>query len=188
MILPEYGRNVHEMVEFCLHIEDRDERTRCAKSIAKIIANMFPELASTEGGHKKIWDHIMIMSNFNLDIDFPCEVIRKEALNPKPERLPYGNRRIRVRTYGKTIEKMIEVIADMEPSPEKDELIDMVAHHMKKLLLMNNPEGVDDARVLRDLADYSDGRIQLDPATYQLREIQELPTAQTQGKKKKKKK
>lgn len=190
MILPEYGRNIHEMVEFCLNIPDRDERTRCAYTIVRIMANKFPELVAPDGSKNKIWDHVMIMSNFNLDIDFPCEVIRKEEAHPKPERIPYSQGRIRQRTYGKTIERMIDTVAEMEPGEERDMFISMLAHHMKKLLLIHNPEGVDDARVLRDLSDYSAGRIQLDPETYVLREFtEETATKQPQqGAKKKKKK
>lgn len=190
MILPEYGRNIHEMVEFCLNIPDRDERTRCAYTIVRIMANKFPELVAPDGSKNKIWDHVMIMSNFNLDIDFPCEVIRKEQIHPKPERIAYSQGRIRQRTYGKTIERMIDTVAEMEQGEERDMFISMLAHHMKKLLLIHNPEGVDDARVLRDLSDYSGGRIQLDPQTYVLREFTEdLPAkTQPQAKKKKKKK
>lgn len=190
MILPEYGRNVHEMVEFCLNILDRDERTRCAYTIVRIMANKFPELVAPDGSKDKIWDHIMIMSNFNLDIDFPVDVIRKEQVHPRPARIAYSQSRIRQRTYGKTIERMIDVVAAMEPSDERDTFISMLANHMKKLLLIHNPEGVDDARVLRDLAEYSGGRIQLDPQTYVLSEYTEEPVGprQPQQSKKKKKK
>lgn len=190
MILPEYGRTVHEMVEFCLNIPDREERNRCAFSIVKIMANMFPELVAPDGSKDKIWDHVMIMSNFNLDVDFPCDVIRKEALHPVPKPIPYSQGRIRQRTYGKTIERMIDAVAEMPEGLERDQAISMLAHHMKKLLLIHNPEGVDDARVLRDLSDYSGGRINLDPETYILHEFQEdiATQKQQQGKKKKKKK
>ena len=30
IILPEYGRHLQELVDYCLQIEDRDERTACA--------------------------------------------------------------------------------------------------------------------------------------------------------------
>ena len=36
LILPEYGRNVHRMIEYCMSLEDRDERTRCANAIVNI--------------------------------------------------------------------------------------------------------------------------------------------------------
>lgn len=187
MVLPEFGRNVQKMVDYCLSIEDRDERTHCAYGIVKIMANLFPELVRDNNDYSQIWDQINIISNFQLDVDFPCEVITKEKMNPKPYPIPYTAGPMRYRHYGKSIEKMIEVVGDMEPSEEKDVLISMIAHHMKKLMLIHNKEGVDDAKILRDLKEYSEGRIDLDPTTYLLHEFKEaVPVNQPKGKKKKK--
>ena len=187
MVLPEFGRNVQKMVDYCLSIEDRDERSRCAYGIVNIMANLFPELVRDNNDYSQIWDQINIISNFQLDVDFPCEVITKEKMNPKPYPIPYTAGPMRYRHYGKSIEKMIEVVGDMEPGEEKDLLISMIAHHMKKLMLIHNKEGVDDAKILRDLKEYSEGRIDLDPNTYLLHEFKEAtPVNQPKGKKKKK--
>ena len=107
-------------------------------------------------------------------------------MNPKPERVPYGASHIRLRHYGHLIEKMIPVVADMEDGPERDEQIFMLANHMKKLMMLNNKEGVDDARIFRDLELYSDGKISVDPDSCHLYEFREVPSQQ-QGKKKRKK-
>ncbi|MDE5790807.1 MAG: DUF4290 domain-containing protein [Muribaculaceae bacterium] len=187
IILPEYGRNVEGLVNFCCDLEDRDERTRCAYSLVELMANQFPHLVGENGDRSQIWDQINIISRFRLDVDFPCEVITAEKLNPKPERIPYTASSMRYRHYGKNIEKMIETVADMPEGEEKSNLISMIAHHMKKLMLTHNKEGVDDAKILRDLAEYSGGRINLDPATYLLHEFKEVEIA-SPGKNKKKKK
>lgn len=185
--LPEFGRNVQGMVEHCVGIEDREERTRCAFAIADIMANLFPELVGEHKDYSQIWDQMNIISNFKLDIDFPCEVITEERLNPKPEKLPYTASAMRYRHYGKNIEKMIETVAEMEDGKEKDILISLIAHHMKKLMLIHNKEGVADAKILKDLCEYSHGKINLNPATYLLHEFQELtPVAPQKGRKKKK--
>lgn len=187
IVLPEFGRNVQQMVDYCLSIEDREERTRCAYGVVEIMANLFPELVKEKNDYSQIWDQVNIISNFQLDIDFPCDVITKERMNPKPYKIPYTAGPMRYRHYGKSIERMIEVVADMEPGDEKDLLISMIAHHMKKLMLIHNKEGVDDAKILKDLREYSEGRIDLDPATYLLHEFKEAtPVNQPKGKKKKK--
>ena len=187
IVLPEFGRNVQQMVDYCLSIEDREERTRCAYGVVEIMANLFPELVKEKNDYSQIWDQVNIISNFQLDIDFPCDVITKERMNPKPYKIPYTAGPMRYRHYGKSIERMIEVVADMEPGAEKDLLISMIAHHMKKLMLIHNKEGVDDAKILRDLREYSEGRIDLDPNTYLLHEFKEAtPVNQPKGKKKKK--
>ena len=93
---------------------------------------------------------------------------------------------MRFRHYGKNIEKMIATVADMEDGPEKEQLISMIAHHTKKLMLVHNKEGVDDAKILRDLSLYSGGKINLDPKTYLLHEFKEVKMPAHQGKKRKK--
>lgn len=186
LALPEYGRMIHQMVEYATQIPDRDERTRCAFAIAKIMKNLFPQEFASPDGERKMWDHINIISDFKLDIDFPVEVSSAEAIHPKPEPIPYGDQNIRHRYYGKNIQLMIDRVAELEEGPEKNSLISMIAHHMKKLMFTHNKEGVNDARILRDLAEYSKGRIQLDPETYILHEFREIEPVQN-GKKKKKK-
>lgn len=184
--LPEYGRNIHQMVDFCVHIEDREERTRCAYTIAHIMKSLFPELLSGEEGERKVWDHINFIADCKLDIDFPVEVTPQEESHPTPKKLEHGGIPIRRRLYGRNIQMMIDRVAEMEPGEEKDVLISMIAHHMKKLMLVHNKEGVDDGRILRDLAEYSGQRIVLDPQNYILHEFKEMPVPET-GKKKKKK-
>lgn len=171
MVMPEFGRNVQSMVDYCVTIEDREERNRCARRIVRIMSNLFPDLLGEDKNTANIWNHIMIISGFKLDVDFPCEVIKEESLNPKPEPIPYVQGPIYRRVYGRHIEDMISTVADMPDSEEKEMLISMIAHHMKKLMLIHNPEGVDDALILRDLAEYSKGRIVLDPQTYILHDF-----------------
>ncbi len=184
--LPEFGRTMQSLVEYCVSIEDRDERNACAYAIVDVMANLFPELKDDNDDLSKIWDQMQIMSDFKLDVDFPCPVITAEQINPKPERIPYTSEHIALRHYGKYIEKMIPVIADMDDSPERDEYINMIANHMKKTMLVNNKEGVNDARILRDLEFFSGGKISLDPEKYQLYEFREaVPTQQSKKKRKK---
>lgn len=90
LILPEYGRNVHRMIEYCMSLEDRDERTRCANAIVNIMGNLFPHLRDVDDFKHKLWDHLAIMSDFKLDIDYPYEVIKKKisTISPTVCRIP----------------------------------------------------------------------------------------------------
>lgn len=92
--LPEYGRNIHQMIDYCVHIPDREERTRCAYTIAHIMESLFPELVTGVDGSRKVWDHINIIADFKLDIDFPCEVSSAEEMHPRPNKISYGGKRI----------------------------------------------------------------------------------------------
>lgn len=185
--LPEYGRNIQSMVDYCLTIPDREERTQCAYTILAAMANLFPELKANGGEYNhKLWDHLMIMSDFQLDIDFPCEVITREKLYTKPDKINYDDNQFRFRHYGKNIEQMIAKAAEMELGEERDELILLIANHMKKLMLGFNRDGVDDSRIFNDLAVMSHGAIRISPDRMRLREFIEPPKPAT-GKKKKKK-
>lgn len=42
LVMPEYGRNIQNMVDYCITIQDREERKRCADTIINIMGNMFP--------------------------------------------------------------------------------------------------------------------------------------------------
>ena len=186
LVLPEYGRNIQQMVDHCLTIEDKEERTRCAYSIINTMGNLFPTLRDIEDFKHKLWDHLAIMSDFKLDIDYPCDVIKPESLNSFPEKVDYYTSLIKYRHYGRSIELMIAKASSMSEGEERDALILLVANHMKKLMLSVNSEGVDDAKILKDLRELSHGAINLNPENYHLHEFKEAPQ-QTSNKRKKKK-
>lgn len=187
LALPEYGRNIQRMIDHCMSIEDRDERTRCAHTVANVMAQLFPSVVGEGGERRKIWDHIYIMSDFRLDIDFPCEVIGKEDLERKIEKIPYNSQFYKYRLYGKNIQSMIRDVAEMDNCVEKDQLIFLLANQIKKLLVLNNPENATDEKVFADIADISGGKIIIDASSYRLNEyIDNSTTGNTKNKKKKK--
>lgn len=186
LVLPEYGRNIQKMVDYCQTIEDREERTRCAYAIITAMSNLM-QLQKNSGALNKLWDHLAIMSDFNLDIDYPTEIIPQESLNSQPEAINYQNRDFSFRHYGKYLEQMIFSATQYPEGEERDALILLIANHMKKTMLAVNPDGVEDERIFRDLADMSHGAIRLNSETTKLHQFQEAPTAVTTKKKKKKK-
>ena len=184
LILPEYGRNIQQMVDHCLTLEDKEERTACAHTIIKTMHTLFPSQGNAEEYRRKLWDHLAIMSNFALDIDWPYEVIMPESLNSQPDPVFYGANDIRHRHYGKTVELMIDRAAAMEPGEERDTLILLLANHMKKLMLAVNPEGVEDAKIFKDLLHMSHGAINLNPSDVHLHEFKAAPAPSKKKKKK----
>ncbi len=188
LALPEYGRNIQQMVDYCCTIEDREERNKCAYTIIQTMGNLFPQLRDETDYKHKLWDHLAIMSGFNLDIDYPYEVVKEENLETKPERVDYHLDRIKFRHYGKIIEQMIGRACDYPDGEEKDALVMLIANQMKKLIFQINKEDVDDAKIFKDLAYYSHGQIRLDVATHSLHEFKEAPAPQQPTGKKKKKK
>lgn len=172
LILPEYGRNIHRMIDYCLSIEDRAERTRCANAIVNIMGNLFPHLRDIDDFRHKLWDHLAIMSDFRLDIDYPYEVIRKEKLDDKPARVPYAGGSIRYRHYGKLLEKMLQKSEEMPEGEERDQLLVYLANHMKKSLASWNKEAVEDEKIYKDLLEYTEHKM---PLTIEQLRLRDLP-------------
>lgn len=186
LVLPEYGRNIQKMVDHCMTIEDRDERTQCAYAVITAMSNLMQLQKNNDALHK-LWDHLAIMSDFKLDIDYPTEIIEPESLSTIPESLHYQDREFSFRHYGKYLEGMIRRASEYEEGEERDALVMLIANHMKKTMLAVNPDGVEDERIFRDLAEMSHGAIRLNPETTRLHQFQEAPAAAGSKKKKKKK-
>ena len=185
LVLPEYGRNIQKLIDHCVMIENREERTKCAFAIADVMAHLFPSVVGEGGDRQKIWDHINIMSRFELDIDFPYDVVTPDQLKPSHAKIPYNNTLTRYRFYGNNLQSMIRNVAEMENCVEKDQLIFLLANQMKKLLLMNNIENATDQKVFEDIANISEGKILIDPANYRLNEY--VDNSNSKNKKKKNK-
>ena len=174
LALPEYGRNIQNMVDYCITITDREERKRCANTIINVMGNLFPHLRDVNDFKHILWDHLAIMSDFKLDIDYPYEIVKKENLNTRPPRIPYSNSRFHYRHYGKTLELMIQKATTYPDGSEKDQLIKLLATQMKKSFLTWNKETVDDRKIFKDLDELSDGKIILDEEEHKLLESRDL--------------
>ncbi len=183
LALPEYGRNIQNMVDYCVTIEDREERKRCANTIINIMGNMFPHLRDVNDFKHILWDHLAIMADFQLDIDYPYEIVKKENLYARPPRIPYNNNRIRYRHYGKTLELMIRKATELAPGAGKDQLVKLLANQMKKTFMTWNKESVDDRKIFKDLDELSAGQIVLNPDEYKLAESRDILARNNSNKK-----
>ena len=190
LVLPEYGRNVQQMVDHCMTIEDREERTRCAYTIVNIMSSLVPHLRDIDDFRHKLWDHLAIMSNFKLDIDYPCEIVHKESLETLPERIPYSNSDIKLRHYGKFTEEILKKAQEMPESEERNVLVDMMANYMKRSYLTWNKDNVEDEKIWQDIRNYTHGTIHIDTPLMHAKDLKDgmgHQQAKQNNKKKKKK-
>lgn len=188
LVLPEYGRNIQQMVDYCCTIEDREERNKCAYSIINTMSNMFVHLSHEADFKHKLWDHLAIMSDFKLDVDSPYDMVKPENLSTKPQPIEYKLENIKMRHYGKIVDRMIQRACEWPDGEEKEALVMLIANHMKKLIYQINNEDVEDAKIFKDLEFFSKGQIKLDPETHSLHEFKIAPSSGQQASKKKKKK
>ena len=161
LILPEYGRNIQMMVDHLATIQDREERTRAAKTVISVMGNLDPHLRDVPDFRHKLWDHLMIMSNFTLDIDSPYPLPEKDILEEKPEKMPYNNHRIKYKHYGLLTEKLIEKIKETEDQEIKRVLTVLTANHMKKSFLTWNKDSVEDEQIYDDINTLYGGNIEM---------------------------
>ncbi len=159
MAIPEYGRNIHKMVQHISTLEDREERNKAARTVIAIMGNMNPHLRDINDFKHKLWDHLAIISEFKLDIDSPYEPPAISTLTEKPKTVPYNDYPIRYKHYGKILEQMIMAATEMEEGEKKEALIQMIANHMKKSYLTWNRSQVTDDIIFNDLRELSGGKI-----------------------------
>jgi len=161
LVLPEYGRNIQKMVNYLKTIEDREERNRAARTVIAVMGNLNPHLRDVSDFKHKLWDHLAMISGFDLDIDSPYDLPEKSKLEEKPNKVPYNQHNIRYKHYGRSIVMMIEKAVELEPGEEKEDLIRMIANHMKKSYLTWNREAVSDEEILSDLKTLSAGKLEI---------------------------
>jgi Domain of unknown function (DUF4290) len=173
LVIPEYGRNIQRMVEYALTLEDREERNKCIRAILSVMGQLFPYLRDIEDFNHKLWDHLHIMSSFNLTVDSPYPKPDAEHLQSRPEPLKYPNNDIRFGHYGHYVESMINKCAAMEDGPEKQAFALSIANVMKYNAINWNRNVVHDDVILKDLNTLSKGKINLEDVT-QLQAVKPL--------------
>ena len=186
IILPEYGREIQKMVDYAVGLPDKEERQACAESIISIMDRMTSHSRESEDHNRKLWDHLAIMSDFKLDIDYPYDVNEAKKIMTSPEPLSYPMTEIPVRHYGKMVFELFEKLKEMPAGEERDELVRVTANQMKRNLLLWIHGSSDDEKIASDLARFTDGIIQLDLDTFQFdKVIEKEVSVQKSGKKRK---
>lgn len=157
-------------------IENREERMRCAKTIIGIMGTMFPHLRDVHDFKHKLWDHLAIMADFKLDIDFPYEIPEPAMFHTKPGKVPYQTGKIRFMHYGRIVHELIEKAIAHPDENEKRQLVQLIAGHMKKSLMTFNKDSASDERVVSDLKMLSNGRLAFD-SSMKMPEIKDVQPA-----------
>ncbi len=155
LMLPEYGRNVQNMIHHAMEIEDRAERNRAAQAIIEVMGQLNPHLRDVDDFRHKLWTHLFVMSDFKLDADSPYELPKKEELASKPDRVDYPTSKIRFGHYGKYTQKILEDASAIADAGEKKYLTRTMANFMKKQFLVFNNDAVENAVIANQLSELS---------------------------------
>ncbi len=170
LVIPEYGRHVHLMIEQVMAIPEREKRNNMAKAIIGVMGNLNPHLRDVPDFQHKLWDQLFIMSNFELDVDSPFEKPQKELLESGPGPLTYPQSYPKYRFYGNNIKRMIDVALRWEEGDRRDGLVYSIANHMKKCFLHWNKDTVEDQVIFDHLRELSHGKLEVKPELLPLTE------------------
>lgn len=192
--ITDYGRNVVKMIDYAKHIENREERTRVANTIVEVMAQLNPKVKERTDYRHILWDHLMVMADYELDVDSPYPVSREESEGFCPHRLPLRDGTIRYRHYGRALEDMVKAVAEMPEGSSRDTLTAQILYAMKQQYLHWNRDTVDDQLIVDQLSELSGGRLRV-PDGFRFQDTREalatiasLQTANGENRKKKKKK
>lgn len=161
LYIPEYGRNVQKMVDYLKTIEDRQKRNEQAKAVIKVMEILNPAVHLQENYEQKLWDHLYIISGFDLDVDAPYPMPAPESLQERPQMVPIQKKAIKAVHYGRNIENMVEMIAEKEEGETREAMIRSLAVYMKQQYLVWNKETVTDDMIFQDIETLSEGRIKV---------------------------
>ena len=161
LILPEYGRNIQQMIADVKKIEDREKRNEQARAVIQVMAMLNPQVREMADYKRKLWDHLQMIAGYDLDVDAPYPVPEKPFQAEKPEPIPIDKTQVKAACYGRNIENMIELIAGREDGEAKTEMIKMLATYMRQQYLIWNKDNVADETIFADMEKLSDGKLKV---------------------------
>ncbi len=159
LILPEYGRNVQNMIAHAMELGDRDERNRAAQAIIEVMGQLNPHLRDEDDYRHKLWTHLFVMSDFNLDVDSPYELPQREVLAEKPGIMEYPKGKIRYGHYGKYTQKILTQAKELTETDEKEFLQKTMGNFMKLQFLAYNNDTVENHVIANQLSELSGGAL-----------------------------
>ena len=161
-MLPEYGRNVQNMIQHAMEIANREERNRAAQAIIEVMGQLNPHLRDVDDFKHKLWTHLFVVSDFQLDVDSPYEIPKREILDEKPQLMAYPKGTIRYGHYGQYTQKILEASKEVDSEDEKKFLSETMANFMKKQFLIHNNNAVENYVIIEQLKELSKGELSLD--------------------------
>ena len=162
LILPEYGRNVQNMISHAMDIKDREERNRATQAIIEVMGQLNPHLRDVDDYRHKLWTHLFLMSDFKLDVDSPYETPKPEVLNERPDQMSYPSGKIKFGHYGKYTEKLLKKATEIDDPQVKDSFKMAMANFMKKQYLVHNNGAVENHVIAENLNELSNGDLTVD--------------------------
>ena len=164
LIMPEYGRNVQQLVRHAQKLEETAYRQQFCEQIVDLIQQLYPQSKSVEDYREKLWKHLFQIAKYDLDATTPSGVVpRPEDEKKRPDRVPYPFSDTRFKHYGNNIQRLIRRAVDMEDGPVKEGFVQTIGSYMKLAYKTWNREHyVNDEIIKGDLETLSGGKLTLE--------------------------
>jgi hypothetical protein len=160
LIMKEYGRHIQKMVEELVKIKDKPERQRFANGLIELMGFLNPQLKNVEDFKHKLWDHLFLISDFDLEVESPYPIPTRETLRAKPENLKYPKKYPKFNHLGKNLEVLIGK-ALREENPEKRQgFANAIAYYMKLTYSNWHKELMHDDAIQSELSNITEGRLE----------------------------
>ncbi|MBP9998749.1 MAG: DUF4290 domain-containing protein [Bacteroidales bacterium] len=170
LAMPEYGRNIYKMVEALKSIEDREKRSEQARAVIRVMEILNPQVHNQEDYEHKLWDHLYMIADFDLDIDAPYPCPAPEVFTTHPVQIPMKGSRIKATHYGRNIEKIIDLLCAEPDGEVKTEMIRSLAIYMRQQYLIWNKDSVAEETIFSDIEKLSEYRLKV-PADLKLGKV-----------------
>lgn len=160
--MPEYGRHVQNLVNYAKTIEDNTKQQQVVAGILDVMATINPNTKNLADYEHRLWDHLFIISNFQLECESPFPKPMPEEVFAKPEKFTYPLSNVKHLHYGKLITQMIKKASLMEDEEKQEAYTELIATYMKRTYEDFSSEGINDDIIKEDLARISKGELTLD--------------------------
>lgn len=166
LIMKEYGRHMQKMIEYLLTVEDEEKRQRNAYVVIELMGFLNPHLKNVEDFRHKLWDHLFLISDFNLQVESPYPIPTKETLKAGPMQLRYPKRYPKFSHLGKNLELIINKALKEENPEKRNGFSNAIAYYMK--LAYNNwhKETVHDDAIQSELSNLTEGQLEFTNTPY----------------------
>lgn len=159
LIMPEYGRNIQQMVDYMRKIEDPVKRQKNAKAIIELMGVLNPHLRNIEDFRHKLWDHLYIIADFDLDVESPYPTPQKEKIFKKPEPLSYPKSHKKHRHLGKNLNAVIDKALAETDEEKRKGFTHTIAYYMKLAYTNWHKEPVHDDMIKEELSEITGGSL-----------------------------
>jgi Domain of unknown function (DUF4290) len=158
--ITEYGRSVQEMVNFLKQLTDPGKIQKNAEAIVETMALLNSHHKGVEDYKQKFWNHLYVLTNYEIDFESPYGKPEREAKEAKPEPLAYPGNKIRWNHLGKNVQELFNKGMAETDSDKQKGYAQALGNYIKIAYKNYHDENSNDDAIKDELAHMSKGVLQ----------------------------